>query len=195
MFNLDIGPGTNWLTPAADWYTVDVVSHGLGYRPAPKSMDYQGWSGMDRIGEWGSREGLPFPANSFRLIHASHCLEHIQWDRTQEALKQAHALLIPGGRIELHVPDFSYIVQCYQNKELIGDWPPNLGPNEYMKSVAARTYALGKRPGDWHKALFDADYLRQCLTDAGFINVESPIPYRGHNFGPFNLAMGAYKRV
>ncbi len=48
---------------------------------------------------------LPFPDNVFKVVYASHVLEHVPWYQTTDALKEWIRILAPGGRLEVCVPD------------------------------------------------------------------------------------------
>lgn len=152
-------------------------------------MDYQAEIGMDRVGEWGNAQALPFPLRSFDLIHASHVLEHIPWNRSRYALVQAFDLLKPGGRLEIHVPDLDKIVEFYRKRRAVGQWQPHNADHSALLDFNNRVFAIGTGPNDWHKAAFDYQYLHELLEGVGFVEIQSPIPVRGHRHGLLNLSM------
>jgi len=145
----------------------------------------------DIICRWGY-EALPFENNTIDLIHASHVLEHIIWHKTIDALKEAHRILVPSGKIEIHVPNFKVIVDAYLKKKCGDPWRAHNKEGEYMKWVNGRIFTYGG-PGNNHRAIFDEEYLKKCLLSAGFREVLLEAPVRGHNHGPINLAITGVK--
>jgi len=193
MLGLDIGPGIFPLRPFDKWYTLDVRARGIGFRRGANEMR-DGWHlGMDRVGEWGGAQALPFPGNSFDVIHASHVLEHIPWTRSEHALRQAYSLLKPGGVLEIHVPDLDALITHYQHRRAAGNYRP-MGANEDpVLAFNSRMYAHGPDAGDWHKAAFDYRYLKGLLERVGFTNLRSPVPVRGHNHGILDLSISGVR--
>lgn len=79
------------------------------------SLDMVDRSGVTFVARWGS-EPLPIPDRTYDFVFASHVLEHVPWNQTLPALRELHRILKPSGRVEIWVPDFEYVVQCYLNK-------------------------------------------------------------------------------
>jgi predicted SAM-dependent methyltransferase len=146
---------------------------------------------VDYIARWGE-EPLPFEDNSVDQIYASHVLEHVIWHKTIDALKETHRILKPGGFIEIHVPNFAIVVKAYLEKRCGDNWRAHNKEGNYMKWVNGRVFTYGG-PGNTHRALFDRDYLRQCLLEAGFTEAKEGAKVRGHNHGVINLAMTGVK--
>lgn len=173
MKQIEIGPGKDRL--GRDWLTV-----------GPYEADH-----VDIIARWGE-EPLPIEDNSVDLIYASHVLEHVWWYDTVSALADAHRMLVPNGVLELHVPDFEYIVQCYQQKKCGDQWFKYNEDKDYVTWANGRIFTYGG-PGNIHRAIFDEAYLRRCLRKAGFEHVTLGAPVRGAGHGPIDLAMTAVK--
>lgn len=147
---------------------------------------------------WGA-EPLPFADESFDLVYSSHCLEHIPFHRTHTALTEASRVLRPGGRIELWVPDFAYLVRCYHAKTGHEDgW---IAPEEHqgdpMYWLNARVFSgreeYANDPLQVHRSLFDAAYLGRCLLRAGFVEPRRLSKTRTRDHYAINLGMGATK--
>lgn len=178
---LEIGPGDGKIGP--EWVTVDAVK-----KPH-----------VDHVAQWGA-DPLPFKPNTFNLVYASHVLEHIPWFRTIDALKDAHRIIRPGGKIEVWVPDFAYLVRCYRDGMCGDDWRKHNDDDDPMVWMNGRIFTYGGPQGladpNWHRAVFDYDYLSLCLRKAGFtlVEVNNGKP-RGHNHGKINLGAIAYKVV
>jgi len=145
----------------------------------------------DYVCEWG-REPLPLLDASFDRVFASHVLEHIAWYRTYDALREAWRVLKPAGELELYTPDFAHIVQGYQSRQCLDTWRRFNSQGHFMRWVNGRIFAYGPDaqeldatipiPLPFHKAVFDYEYLAECLTDVGFVEVRRlpPRPSRPH---------------
>jgi ubiquinone/menaquinone biosynthesis C-methylase UbiE len=172
---LEIGPGSQKLGP--EWTTMNVVK-----TPA-----------TDVVGTWGQASRLPFPDNSFDVIYASHVLEHVWWYRVPTALSAALCALKPGGGLELWVPNFEYIVECYRDRRCGDDWRRFNQEGDFMKWVAGRIFTYGPEQTNIHRAIFDPPYLRQCLAEAGFTAIQALDRPRGVSHGAINLGMKGVK--
>jgi predicted SAM-dependent methyltransferase len=174
MLQVEIGPGDH---PLDGFVPVDVIARSGGRRCR--------W-GLDR---------LPFDDESVDLIYASHVLEHVEWTCTDFALGEAWRALKPGGSIEIWVPDFDYIVQCYRAQKMGDDWRRENWQGDFMRWVNGRLFAYGDA-WNHHRCMFDFDYLDKCLRTAGFAKVdridhiEKP---RGYDHGPIGLGARAWK--
>lgn len=165
---LEIGPGT------ADGKSIHF--------PGSVTVDPYSENAEHRV-IWGSSP-LPFEDNSFKLVFASHVLEHIPWYRTDAAIAEVYRVLAVGGEFEVYVPDFSYIVSCYQNKKCGDKWRVFNPEGDWMTWVNGRLFTYGEdskeliskeRPllGTHHKAVFDDEYLANKLRKAGFSSVRT----------------------
>jgi SAM-dependent methyltransferase len=162
---LEIGPGT-----------ADASS---ALFPGADTLDGEGTSPTYRA-NWGA-EPLPIPDDTYDLVFASHVLEHLPWYRTVTALREIARILKPGGEIEIYVPDFAYIVQCYQQKKCGDNWRVFNRAGDFMTWVNGRLFTYGPdatelksaaRPitQSHHKTVFDQPYLLQRLRESGFVD-------------------------
>ena len=149
---LEIGPGIDHLE---GFETLDVIS-----RP-----------GTTYVAEWGC-EPLPIPSETYDLVFASHVLEHVSWTRTQNALLEAKRVLKPHGILEVWVPNFAYIVECYLRNICGDEWRRENPEADSMKWVNGRIFTYGPGAENRHRACFDERFLRGCLEKAGFGNVQ-----------------------
>jgi SAM-dependent methyltransferase len=151
---LEIGPSSQRIWPDCD--TLDMIQRPL----------------VKHVARWGY-ERLPFDDNTYEAIYSSHVLEHIPWNRTQDALGEVYRILKPGGTFEVWVPNFEVIVQCYLNGKFTEDWTPCNPNRDIMLWVAGRLYWGDADAEDGiHRACFDWPYLERCLRLAGFVDVE-----------------------
>lgn len=143
---LEIGPGRNPLN--AGWDQLDVLP------------------GRTYHAEWGEG-GLPIQDNQYDFIFASHVLEHVAWFNVVNALSEAYRILVPGGKLQIWVPDFRVIVQSWRDSVCGDAWRKHNPDDDCMTWVNGRIFTYGPSP-NWHRCVFDEDSLiKQCLK-AGF---------------------------
>lgn len=165
---------------------------GPGKRPVGTAEE--GWVHAGYGVRWGY-SALPYEDNSFSEFYASHVLEHIPWNKTAAALSEAYRVVADGGIIEIWVPNFEYIVECYHQKKMGDRWKRYNKERNFMKWVNGRIFTYGPRADNWHHSCFDAEYLNQCLEDAGFCEVHTiPERIRGAGHGPIDLGATGVKR-
>jgi predicted SAM-dependent methyltransferase len=169
---LEIGPGPARLGP--EWKTLDCV---------PRQH-------VDFVARWGEGR-LPIDDGACELVYASHVAEHLPYWQTVDAFCEVHRILKPGGRFEVWVPDFAYILECYLRGECGDDWRRNNPAGSPMLWAAGRIFAYnngGAGEQNWHRAIFDETWLKKCLWDAGFIkNAKLTGHERGHRHGKVSL--------
>ena len=171
MRYLDIGHGPERLGP--EWINMSATK-------LPNT---------DIVCKWGV-DMFPFHDNEFDVVHSSHCLEHIPWYQTDAALKEARRVLKPGGTLEIWVPDFAFIVESYL-KGVCGDkWARYGTQSDFMRWVNGRLFAYERdNEQNFHRAVFDRPYLKQCMMQAGFsetVDLSNPRE-SGH---PIELQLG-----
>ncbi len=163
----------------------------------PGPYPLEGFESVDCVGRpnhwacWGV-DRLPFDDNSVDLIYASHVLEHVPWQKTGDALAEAYRVLKPGGSIEVWVPDFEYIVECYKYRTCGDSWRRDNPEGDTMKWINGRLYAYGDL-ANHHRAAFDAEYLRDCIVKAGFTSGGRLSKPRGYDHGPIGLGWRGVK--
>lgn len=175
---LEIGPGDCPL--GSGWDTLDVV-------------DVLG-EGLDHVALWGF-ESLPVADSSYDLVFASHVIEHIPWYQTMDALRDVYRILAPNGDLEIWTLNFQVIVEAYLEKRWVRDWDCGGRVKNFMHSIAGHVFAYEKQgnPYMWHKAIFDPEYMRDCLQKCGFVKIERLTTSRGHDHGPANMGFRATK--
>jgi ubiquinone/menaquinone biosynthesis C-methylase UbiE len=183
---LEIGPGHQRLQ---DFETLNIV--------------YE--SNVDYVLDASRR--LPFNDNTFKLVYASHVLEHIPWFASEQVLKEWVRIIEPEGCIEVWVPDALKISKLLieteegLNKSVPDNWLVKNPDKDPYLWVAGRifTYGDGKRKyshPNWHRAMFTPRYLRRLLEKAGLkdiIQLDSQ-KVRGYDHGWINLGMKATKK-
>ncbi|HUV84062.1 MAG TPA: methyltransferase domain-containing protein [Methanosarcinales archaeon] len=139
---------------------------------------------------------LPYKDNSVSVIFASHILEHFWWQDSEKLLKDWCRVLKPGGYLDVWTPDFKYIIDKYIN----GD--PYRIPYENMKWVNNLIFSRSHMDGvvntvNEHHAMFDRQYLKQCMKKGGFTKfvdlvVDKHFPFKNVHVG-FNMGVRGYK--
>jgi len=173
---LEIGPGEKPVDPS--WDTMDMIQRpGLTYLHDVRTLP------------------LPIADETYHLVYMSHILEHIPWTQTVAALAEIRRVLAPGGAVEIWVPDLAKLVQAYLEHNTGGcKWRKFNPTGDHVTWFNGRLFTYGPEEENWHRAAFDAQYLKRCLRRAGFnaaINrLQKP---RGYDHGWINLGMVAYK--
>lgn len=173
---IEIGPGKNPVNK--DWFIIDVVKYPY----------------VDLV--YDIRQ-LPIPLSEgvAEQIYMSHILEHVPWFQTIDVLKELHRILEPGGCLEVWVPDFRKLVHAYLNKDTgLDKWRKYNPTDDPMVWLNGRLFTYGPGEENWHKAVFDEEYLRQCFKEAGFIRIHKLSKPQGRDLhGWINLGVAGYK--
>lgn len=90
-------------------------------------------------------------------IRASHVLEHFSFHEIGRVLADWVRALKPGGTLKIAVPDFELIARAY------------LAGHDFN----VQGFAMGGQvdENDYHKAIFDAEALRDAMYRAGLVNI------------------------
>ncbi len=122
-----------------------------------------GWVHMDarpapHVDIVGPVERLPLADASVSFIYASHILEHFDRHHYKAVLAEWYRVLASQGVLRLAVPDFAACAAIYYERGL-----------EDGLSGLVGLIVGGQRNGyDYHKMIFDEDYLRDDLLEIGF---------------------------
>lgn len=100
-----------------------------------------------------------FRAETFDEIRAHHVLEHLSRDRAEQALSELHRVLVPGGTLDIEVPDVGRVCSAWARDEIDH---PTLTQWLYGEQLP------NHEPGDSHRYGWTEDLLRAALTVAGF---------------------------
>lgn len=131
---------------------------GPRYIPGFVHVDAQPGPHVDIV---GPVERLPMADGSVSLIYASHVLEHFGRHEYKAVLQEWFRVLEAGGILRLAVPDFAACAAIYYESGLADGLSGLVG-----------LIVGGQRDGnDFHKMIFDEDFLRGDLLAAGFRQV------------------------
>lgn len=162
------------------WLEIGPGYHGERI-PGFETLDVVKRENVDHVGD--ASEGLPFDNDTFDLVYASHILEHIPWQKTEQTLQEWVRVLSSGGWLEIWVPDALKICKAFVDAEK--------GRMKLIEEKSNRKAwkAAGKDPCRWvngrifsftgylyppsgfHKAIFSRRYLRKLLKTAGLIEI------------------------
>jgi predicted SAM-dependent methyltransferase len=133
---------------------------------------------------------LPIPDERYEIVYMSHVLEHVPWFQTVEVLREIRRVIVPGGRIEIFVPDLLKILSGPMD-----DWRDEDMREDHFMWANGRVFR-GIRGGaehEWHRAMFTPNHLKNCLEWAGFHDTEILTQVRAQDHGIINLGMSAIK--
>jgi len=137
----------------------------------------------------------PIEDDTYDLIYMSHVLEHVDWRLTAPVLLDIYRIIKPGGVLEVWVPSLDVILNDYIYQATSKpDWGWHDNPEKSIcKWFSSRVFGWGRKGKDFHKAAFDRAYLTECLTAAGFVDVDPLDKPRNTRRGRGNLGMKGVK--
>lgn len=152
-----------------------------------KNVDALDWDGNTDI-IWNMINfPYPFETGTIEEIRSVETLEHITWKRTHQVLKEFYRLLIPGGKLNIQVPDCGKAMEYYVKKQICACVPHKavdggfkadpdcfrcsgqgkINPQRWLLSFVGAQ----KHPFDSHLAIFTKQRLQNELENAGFIGI------------------------
>jgi predicted SAM-dependent methyltransferase len=101
-----------------------------------------------------------FANNSASTIYASHVYEHLDYRKeVEQALKEAHRVLAPGGKIMIAVPDLDVLCHMMTARYL---------PPEVKFQIMRMILGGHQDPYDIHKSGYNEAFMAHYLTQARF---------------------------
>lgn len=177
MSKLNIGCGN---VPLEGWINVDKF-----YYPGSeaKQLDMNvaaNWQDTeDSKWVYGDAVGLPFDSDYFDEVIMVHCLEHLDMEQGNLAIKEAHRVLKPGGTFDVELPDLLKACELMPTVHVTA-----LGDNQPWHRIMGLLYgAVGIEhggEGQYHLCGYTQEYLRFKLEERGFKDIKLvPVGY-GH---------------
>jgi SAM-dependent methyltransferase len=167
--------GQRWLDIGPGWSGEKM--------PGFETLDIEKRDNIDHVAD--AAGPLPFEDNTFDLIHASHILEHIPWQYSEDVLKEWVRVLKPGGTLEIWVPNGEEIVKGWLRAEkgklkrykipwrLWRGKKVQRDPCRMMNGLIISFKGINFMPWGIHKAIFNQRYLKKIMLEAGLSTVES----------------------
>jgi len=109
----------------------------------------------------GPVEKLPMDDNTVSLIYASHVLEHFARNQYESVLREWFRVLEPDGILRLSVPDFAACAAIYYENGLA----------DGLSGLVGLIIGGQRNEHDYHKMIFDENFLRSVLLSIGFREV------------------------
>lgn len=135
------------------------IGSGLVHLDGWINLDNQHYSGVDAVID--VREGLPFEDVDF--IFAEHFIEHLEYARGLEFLRECRRALKPQGVLRLSTPNLDWV---WVTQYHFGDW-------QEAKEEVRDCFWINKAFRGWgHQFLYNFETLAQTLLEAGFATVE-----------------------
>jgi SAM-dependent methyltransferase len=183
---LEIGPGPHRIK---GFETVNVVWN--------RHVDY--------VADASKR--LPFPSNCFKLVYASHVLEHMPWYKLDDVVAEWARIIQQNGLIEIWVPNGLLIAKTFveaeegvDNKIKNDGWYKFNLEEDPCLWANGRIFSYGDGSGrkedpNWHLTIFSPRFLERLLIKNGFVDVKllDRSVVRGYDHGWINLGMRARK--
>jgi predicted SAM-dependent methyltransferase len=163
------GPGSQaGNEPPADGLRLHIG--GEQVREGWSIVNIQARPGVDHVGN--CTDLSPFADASCSEIYASHVMEHLGYNgEIQQALKEFHRVLMPGGRVRISVPDLELLCRIFLHPQL----------THPMRFHIMRIMYGGRTdPFDVHCVGLTEEFLGGFLVEAGFQNIR-----RVSEFGVF----------
>ncbi len=149
---------------------------GAGDKPLPGFVSIDAKLGHDAL-------KLPYKDGEVDEVYASHVLEHIDRNKTLDALREWVRVLKPGGRIRVAVPDFSKVIQLH------------LGGVLDLKQVEDWAYGTTEKYNQ-HKAFFNEETLATALRACAVDNIERVhAEFDDWSASPASINLSGTKRV
>lgn len=158
------------------------IGPGKKRQPGFTTFDISGVADADIYGD--ASDKLPWETDFVEIVFASHILEHIPWYLTERTLKEWKRVLMPGGTMEIWVPNAlklaQGLIEAESGKQPAGmkhdKWRRLNKNNDPYKWVNGRIFTYGDGHGtvnhpNWHRALFTPKSIQTLLTSVGMTKV------------------------
>lgn len=132
---------------------------------------FDGWINQDVVSDdinikaelYCDAAKLPLEDNSIDFIYSGHLIEHYYPDTVEEAVKEWHRVLKPGGRIVIVTPDSGDCFKRYATGEFQIE--------HLLQQVYGRINSYD-RPEERHHLIFDWIYLSKVISNQiGWSNI------------------------
>lgn len=193
---LNIGCGN---VPLKGYLNVDKYYYPGSSAPLNDNKLAETWNkdNPDSIWSYGDATKLEFMNDSFDEVMMVHCIEHLSMEDGNLAIKEAHRVLKPGGKLEIETPDLLKACQLMQEVHVTQD-----GNNQPWHRVMGLLYGTTGMDGEgqFHLCGYTKEYMRFKLEERGFKEIEEiPVGFghgnneAGHPEPEYDFRMKAIK--
>lgn len=143
MIKLNVGCGDDLLS---DWINIDYYNPNAQVKMLAEKLEYND--------------------NYADEINASHIIEHFNYLKCLDVLKEWNRVLKPGGIISIETPDMMEICKGFVD-----------GPEDYRVYLYSHFFAVPHDiPGQIHRFLFTEWALVGCMQQCGFKDMKRVQP-------------------
>lgn len=135
------------------------------------NLDY-GWHPRIDIC-WDVTRGIPLPDQAVRGIFSEHCFEHLPLESIAGILRECYRVLAPGGSIRIVMPDGElYLTRYTEIMRGRGDLSLPYAENHAVDGIRSPIVTVNRIfRHHGHLFIYDYDFLRQLLQQAGFTDI------------------------
>lgn len=117
---------------------------------------------------------LPFSSGTVQEVLAVHVLEHVHPARLPETLTEWHRVLLPGGFVQIHVPNAPEIFRSFESASIPQKWAlVNALLGMYGSSEIGAPGDIPETSRSDHQVMYDFKLLEDVLKSAGFELLEN----------------------
>lgn len=177
MTRCNIGCGN---TPLKGWINCDKYYYPGSDAKQLDTMQANSWEDTeDSMWMYSDATKLPFLDDHFDEVMIIHCLEHLDMEQGNLAIKEAHRVLKPGGALHVELPDLLKACELMPTVHITQE-----GDNQPWHRVMGLLYgAVGEEhggKGQYHLCGYTKEYLRFKLEERGFKDITEEHVGFGH---------------
>jgi predicted SAM-dependent methyltransferase len=150
------------------------IEIGSGEHPAPGFDVRVDVLMLPGVTHHAHMDALPFPDGTFDELRANDVLEHQSWEKTIPTLKEWARVLKSGATAYIQVPNARLLAERWLagtlSTERANYWILG-GHTDRPSHQGVDAFGVPKWIWNAHHTLFDPEYLRHCLEQAGFGNI------------------------
>lgn len=119
-------------------------------------------------------DALPFPDATFEALRANDVLEHQSWELIPTTLREWARVLEPGAPAYIQVPNGRSLAERWVSGDLAtrdaNYWLLG-GHSDRAAHQGRDEHGVPRWLWNAHHSLFDAEWLRSSLDEAGFVDI------------------------
>jgi predicted SAM-dependent methyltransferase len=140
-----------------------------------------GWLNTDLISNFrviylNVIDKFPFCECIFDYVFSEHLIEHFDYLKGKDIIRECFRILKPGGKIRISTPDFQFLFRLYdENKTEEQKRYIAWAVDTYLPSlkIYQDIFVINRIIRGWgHKFIYDYKALSVSMIDAGFINIK-----------------------